>query len=63
MNRIVDRAIVADLSPPEQFTVTAVSDILPAGARAVELSCHGPGPPDAPRIFLPTLTTVVLGAG
>jgi hypothetical protein len=35
----------------------------PDGPRAVEMSCHGPGGGDAPRIFFPTLTTVVLGTG
>ncbi len=59
----VDRAIAAGFQLTEQFKITAISDVILPGTRAVEMACHGPGGGAAPRILFPTLTTVVLGAG
>lgn len=58
-----EKLISAEFTPAEAFTITAVSDVVSAGIVAVELDCRGPGGGAAPRIFGPTLTTVVLGAG
>jgi hypothetical protein len=55
--------IAADFSPGEAFSFSGVSGPLGQGTHIVTLQCKGNGTAPGPRIFSPSLTTIVLGAG
>lgn len=53
--------IAADFSPGEAFSFAGVTEQLAPGQHTVRLECKGNGTLPGPRIFEPSITTLVIG--
>ena len=56
-----DFVIGANFSPGEDFSFAGVTGQLAPGSHTVRLECRGNGTIPGPRIFEPTITTLVIG--